>query len=73
MAECLPPTLDWVAKQIDIHRSSRGAQGDEPLEPGMPCSLATHHWQQIQPHSQDFRIRGRAALSLRGTQDNSFD
>lgn len=42
MAEYLPPTLDWVRKQVELYESSGGTQGDTLLDTGMPCILVTH-------------------------------
>lgn len=42
MAEYIPPTLDWVRKQVELYESSGGTQGDTLLETGMPCILVTH-------------------------------
>ena len=42
MAEYIPPTLDWVRKQVELYESSGGTQGDTLLDTGMPCILVTH-------------------------------
>ena len=42
MAEYIPPTLDWVRKQVELYESSGGTHGDTLLDTGMPCILVTH-------------------------------
>ena len=42
MAEYIPPTLDWVRKQVELYESSGGTQGDTLLDTGMPCIMVTH-------------------------------
>lgn len=42
MAEYLPPSLDWVRKQVELYESSGGTQGTTLLDTGLPCILVTH-------------------------------
>ena len=42
MAEYIPPTLDWVRKQVELIESSGGTKGTTLLDTGMPCILVTH-------------------------------
>ena len=42
MAEYIPPTLDWVRKQVELYESSGGTKGNTLLETGMPCIIVTH-------------------------------
>ncbi len=42
MAEYIPPTIDWVRKQVELYESSGGKEGATLLETGMPCILVTH-------------------------------
>ena len=42
MAEYLPPTLDWVRKQVELMESSGGTQGTTLRDTGLPCILVTH-------------------------------
>lgn len=42
MAEYIPPTLDWVRKQVEEYESSGGTKGTTLLETGMPCIIVTH-------------------------------
>ena len=42
MAEYIPPSLDWVRKQVELYESSGGTEGTTLLETGMPCILVTH-------------------------------
>lgn len=42
MAEYIPPTLDWVRKQVELYESSGGTQGTTLLDTGMPCIIVTH-------------------------------
>lgn len=42
MAEYIPPTLDWVRKQIEVYEGSGGTKGTTLLETGMPCIIVTH-------------------------------
>ncbi len=42
MAEYIPPTLDWVRKQVELYEGSGGTEGAELLDTGMPCIIVTH-------------------------------
>ena len=42
MSEYIPPTIDWVRKQVELYESSGGTQGSTLLETGMPCIIVTH-------------------------------
>ena len=42
MADYIPPSLDWVKKQVDLYESSGGTKGTTLLETGMPCIIVTH-------------------------------
>jgi deazaflavin-dependent oxidoreductase (nitroreductase family) len=42
MAEYIPPTLDWVRKQVEVYEGSGGTKGTTLLETGMPCIIVTH-------------------------------
>lgn len=42
MAEYIPPSLDWVRKQVELIESSGGTKGTTLLDTGMPCILVTH-------------------------------
>ena len=42
MPEYIPPTLDWVRKQVELMESSGGTQGTTLLDTGLPCILVTH-------------------------------
>mgnify|MGYP000453633515 CR=1 FL=1 len=42
MADYIPPSIDWVRKQVELIESSGGKEGTTLLETGMPCILVTH-------------------------------
>ena len=42
MAEYIPPTLDWVRKQVELYDGSGGTEGSTLLDTGMPCIIVTH-------------------------------
>ncbi len=42
MSEYIPPTIDWVRKQVELYESSGGTEGTTLVETGMPCILVTH-------------------------------
>lgn len=42
MAEYIPPSLDWVRKQVEKYESSGGTEGSTLLDTGLPCVLVTH-------------------------------
>ena len=34
----LPPTIDWVAKQVELYEGSGGTEGTTLLDTGLPVS-----------------------------------
>ena len=42
MADYIPPTLDWVRKQVELYESSGGTEGYLLEGTDMPCVLFTH-------------------------------
>lgn len=42
MAEYIPPTIDWVRKQVELYEGSGGTKGSTLLDTGMPCIIVTH-------------------------------
>lgn len=42
MAEYIPPTLDWVRKQVELYEGSGGTKGTTLLDTGLACILVTH-------------------------------
>ena len=42
MTEYLPPTLDWVRKQVEEYEGSGGTSGTTLLDTGMPCIIVIH-------------------------------
>ena len=42
MAEYIPPSLDWVRKQVELYESSGGTEGTTLLDTGLPCILVIH-------------------------------
>ncbi len=42
MADYIPPTLDWVRKQVEEYEGSGGTRGTTLLDTGMPCIIVTH-------------------------------
>ena len=42
MADYLPPTLDWVRKQVVEYEGSGGTRGTTLLDTGMTCFIVTH-------------------------------
>ena len=42
MSEYIPPTLDWVRKQVELYEGSGGKEGSTLLDTGMPCIIVTH-------------------------------
>jgi deazaflavin-dependent oxidoreductase (nitroreductase family) len=42
MAKYIPPTLDWVRKQVELYEGSGGTEGTTLLDTGLPCILVTH-------------------------------
>jgi len=46
MADYLPPTIDWVRKQVEVYEGSGGTKGTTLLDSGMPCIIVTHMGQK---------------------------
>ena len=42
MTDYIPPTLDWVRKQVELYESSGGLEGYLLEGTDMPCVLITH-------------------------------
>ena len=42
MADYIPPSLDWVRKQVEKYEGSGGTEGSTLLDTGMPCIIVTH-------------------------------
>ena len=42
MADYIPPSLDWVRKQVELYEGSGGKEGSTLLDTGMPCIIVTH-------------------------------
>ena len=42
MTEYLPPSLDWVRKQVEEYEGSGGTSGTTLLDTGMPCIIVIH-------------------------------
>ena len=42
MADYIPPTLDWVRKQVELYEGSGGTEGTTLRESGLPCIIVTH-------------------------------
>ena len=42
MTTYIPPTLDWVRKQVELYESSGGVKGTTLMDTGLPCILVTH-------------------------------
>lgn len=42
MANYIPPTLDWVRKQVEVYEGSGGTKGTTLLDTGLPCIIVTH-------------------------------
>ena len=42
MADYIPPTLDWVRKQVELYEGSGGTEGTTLLDTGLPCIIVTH-------------------------------
>ncbi len=42
MANYIPPTVDWVRKQVELYEGSGGTKGTTLMETGMPCIIVTH-------------------------------
>ena len=42
MSKYIPPSLDWVRKQVELYESSGGTKGTTLLDTGLPCIIVTH-------------------------------
>ena len=42
MTKYIPPTIDWVRKQVELYESSGGTKGATLLDTGRPCIIVTH-------------------------------
>ena len=42
MADYIPPTLNWVRKQVELYEGSGGVDGTTLLDTGLPCIIVTH-------------------------------
>jgi deazaflavin-dependent oxidoreductase (nitroreductase family) len=42
MPEYIPPSLDWVRKQVELYEGSGGTEGTTLLDTGLPCIIVTH-------------------------------
>ncbi len=42
MSDYIPPTLDWVRKQVELYESSGGTEGYLLEGTDMPCIIITH-------------------------------
>jgi len=42
MAKYIPPTIEWVRKQVELYEGSGGTQGSTLLDTGMPCIIVTN-------------------------------
>ena len=42
MAEYIPPTIDWVRKQVEEYETSGGTKGTTLFDTDMPCIIVTH-------------------------------
>jgi deazaflavin-dependent oxidoreductase (nitroreductase family) len=42
MTKYIPPSLDWVRKQVELYESSSGTKGTTLLDTGLPCIIVTH-------------------------------
>ncbi len=42
MTKYIPPSLDWVRKQVELYESSGGTKGTTLLDTGLPCIIVTH-------------------------------
>ena len=42
MTKYIPPSLDWVRKQVELYEGSGGTKGTTLLDTGLPCIIVTH-------------------------------
>ena len=38
----LPPTIDWVRKQVEVYEGTNGEKGSTLMDTGLPCIIVTH-------------------------------
>ena len=38
----LPPTIDWVRKQVEVYEGTNGEKGTTLMDSGLPCIIVTH-------------------------------
>ena len=38
----LPPTIDWVRKQVEVYEGTNGENGTTLMDSGLPCIIVTH-------------------------------
>ena len=38
----LPPTIDWVRKQVEVYEGTNGEKGSTLMDSGLPCIIVTH-------------------------------
>ena len=38
----LPPTIDWVRKQVEVCEGTNGEKGSTLMDSGLPCIIVTH-------------------------------
>ncbi len=38
----LPPTIDWVRKQVEVYEGTDGEKGSTLMDSGLPCIIVTH-------------------------------
>ena len=42
MTDYIPPSADWVRKQVELYESSGGTEGTTLRDTGLPCIIVTH-------------------------------
>jgi deazaflavin-dependent oxidoreductase (nitroreductase family) len=42
MVKYIPPTIDWVRKQVELYEGSGGREGSTLRDTGMPCIIVTN-------------------------------
>ena len=42
MTDYIPPTADWVRRQVELYESSGGTEGITLRDTGLPCIIVTH-------------------------------
>ena len=38
----LPPTIDWVRKQVEVYEGTNGEKGSTLMDSGLPCIIVRH-------------------------------